>query len=62
VHVLNWTEPQLIVPLKRKIVRATLLSSGAAVAVKRQPSGIELSLPTAALSQIDTVVKLHLSR
>jgi len=60
VHVLNWNEPQLLVPVKRKIARATLLSSGAAVTVKRQPDGIALSLPDSALSQIDTVIKLHL--
>jgi alpha-L-fucosidase len=60
VHVLNSKETQLFVPLKRKIARATLLSSGAAVTVKRQPDGIALSLPSSALSQIDTVIKLHL--
>ena len=60
IHVLNWNEPQLFVPLKRKIARATLLSSGAPVTMKRLADGVELSLPSPEVSQFDTVIKLHL--
>jgi alpha-L-fucosidase len=60
VHVLNWKDPTLWVPLSRKVTRATLLASGATVALKQRDDGIELSLPPADLQQMDVVVKLHL--
>ena len=62
VHVLNWKEPNLILPLKQKVNRATLLDTGAAVALKHRPDGLELTLPPATSEQMDTVIKLHLSR
>jgi alpha-L-fucosidase len=60
VHVLNWKDPTLGVPLTRRIARATLLGSGAVVAMKQREDGIELMLPPSALQQIDTVIKLEL--
>ena len=60
VHVLNWKDPQLFVPLQRKITRASLLRSGAAVPIKHRATGIELTLPVSELLQTDAVVKLHL--
>jgi hypothetical protein len=62
VHVLNWKEPNLILPLKQKVSRATLLDSGAAVAVKHRADGLELTLPPTTSEQVDTVIKLQLSR
>ena len=62
VHVLDWQDSRLFVPLQHKVARASLLRTGAAVPMEQHASGIELTLPVSELAQMDAVVKLHLSR
>lgn len=62
VHVLDWKDSQLFVPLQRKVTRASLLRTGMDVPMKQHASGIELTLPESELAQMDAVVKLSLSR
>jgi alpha-L-fucosidase len=62
VHVLDWQDRTLFVPLTRRVAGATLLASGAKISFRARPDGIELDLPLPSPENADTVVKLHLSR
>jgi len=60
VHVLDWPKGKLMLPsIPAKIVRASVLG-GAAAAFSQTANGIELSVPAAARSDMDTVIALEL--
>jgi alpha-L-fucosidase len=58
VHVVDWSDPQLFVPLGQTIRSARLLRDGRPVEFKVVRGGIELSLPPAASNEWDRVVRL----
>jgi len=58
VHVLDWSDPQLFVPLTETVRSARLLRDGRRVEFRKRPGGIELSLPPAAPNEWDRVVRL----
>ena len=62
LHVFNWpADGSLLVPLKNKVTRATLLAqSGAKIAVTASPEGVRLKLPAAAPDAIATVIALQI--
>ncbi|KQV90227.1 hypothetical protein ASD15_23170 [Massilia sp. Root351] len=60
VHVLSWPKDKLALPpIPAKIVGASVLGGGKAV-LTQTGRGIELSVPPAARSDIDTVIALEL--
>jgi len=58
VHVLDWSDPQLFVPLAETIRSARLLRDGRPVEFRKRPGGIELTLPAAVPNEWDRVVRL----
>jgi alpha-L-fucosidase len=60
VHVLDWSDTQLFIPLKQTIRSARLLKDGRAVAVKKRSDGIELTIPASAADDWDRVIRLEL--
>jgi alpha-L-fucosidase len=60
VHVLDWSDTQLFIPLKQTIRSARLLKDGRAVAVKKRSDGIELTIPAPAADDWDRVIRLEL--
>jgi alpha-L-fucosidase len=60
VHVLDWPDAQLFVPLAQPVSSARLLRDGRAVAVRKRPGGIELTLPSPAANEWDRVIRLEL--
>jgi hypothetical protein len=61
VHVLDWSDAQLFVPLRAKVVSARLLGDGSAVPVRKRPEGIELTLRPAQPEEWVRVVRLDLA-
>jgi len=59
VHVLDWSDPQLFVPLAETIRSARLLRDGRPVEFRKRPGGIELTLPAAVPNEWDRVVRLE---
>ena len=64
VHVLDWPDRELALPdFGRRVVRASMLASGAKVDVAQRTSGITLALPLATPADaIDQVVVLETVR
>ncbi len=58
VHVLDWPDPVLAIPLLRSIRRASLLGTGRAVEFLHLSDATLLTLPAEARDPIDTVVVL----
>lgn len=58
VHVLDWSDPQLFVPLAETIRSARLLRDGRPVEFRKRPGGIELTLPAGVPNEWDRVVRL----
>jgi len=58
VHVLDWSDPQLFVPLAETVRSARLLRDGRPVEFRKRPGGIELTLPAAVPNEWDRVVRL----
>ncbi|MDG3442803.1 alpha-L-fucosidase [Nitrospirillum amazonense] len=64
VHVLDWKDGPLFLPLTQAVRKATLLRDGSAVPVQPRPDGLELTLPAAtgeAMDGWDRVIRLDLS-
>ena len=61
VHVLDWQDSVLFVPLAEKIRSARLLSTGSEVAFESTSGGIMLHIPPSALQEWDTVIALDLA-
>jgi hypothetical protein len=61
VHVLDWSDARLFVPLRAKVARARLLRDGSAVAIRKQSDGVELTLPPAQADEWVRVVRLDLA-
>ena len=60
VHVLKWPGDKLVLPaIPAKIVRATVLAGGEANFIQTD-QGIEVSVPPADRSEVDTVIVLQL--
>ena len=62
VHVLDWQDPKLSIPIKQAVARARLLKDGSPVAFKRAADGVVLNLPPAAAGDIDRVIQLDLAK
>jgi alpha-L-fucosidase len=60
VHVLDWRDAQLFVPLKAKVRRAQMLRDASPVTIRTRSDGIELTLPPAAPDEWDRVIRLDL--
>ncbi len=59
VHVLNWPEGKLVLPaIAPRIVRASALTGGEAAFIQNE-SGVEISVPPASRSDVDTIVVLE---
>ena len=58
IHVLDWSDAQLFIPLGQTIRSARLLRDGRPVEFRKRPGGIELSLPSAAPNEWDRVIRL----
>jgi len=61
IHILNWPDAELFVPLTSKITGATLLRDGTAVELRKEEGGYALALPASEASAWDAVVKLSLA-
>jgi alpha-L-fucosidase len=59
VHILDWPDTRLFVPLEQPVRSARLLRDGRPIAVQKRPGGIELTLPPAAADEWDRVVRLE---
>jgi hypothetical protein len=60
VHVLDWNDAQLLVPLRAKVVSARLLRDGSAVSMRKRPDGIELTLRPAEPEEWVRIIRLDL--
>jgi alpha-L-fucosidase len=60
VHILDWPDTQLFIPLKQAVRSARSLRDGRAVAVRKRPDGIELTLPSPAADEWDRMIRLDL--
>lgn len=63
VHILDWKsapEKLMLPPLKAKVVKCALLTGGEAT-YKQTRKGIQLTIPTTARQEIDTIVALTLN-
>lgn len=60
VHVLDWTDATLILPLKN-VRSARLLRDGSPVRLKTRSDGVEITLPPAQADEWDRVVRLDVS-
>ena len=58
LHILDWKDEELAVPLTKKVVSARLLRSGEAVPFEVNENGVTLRVPVAELKEWDAVVKL----
>lgn len=61
VHVMNWSNPRLHVPLSMDVSSATLLRTGETVDIERDQRGYSLTLPADELAEWDAIVKFSLS-
>lgn len=62
VHVLDWKDSRLFVPLRAKVASARHLKDGSAVAIHKQPDGIELTLPEAHPDEWVRIIRLDLAQ
>jgi hypothetical protein len=63
VHVLDWRDRLLAIPLVGlRVTRATLLGSGAAVEFAQTPSGLTLTLPSDSAGEPDRVIVLRTAK
>ena len=63
VHVLDWADPELALPvLPRRVRDARLLVGGARVPFRVSPQGVTLTLPARPEGEVDQVVVLELAR
>jgi hypothetical protein len=60
VHVLDWADNRLFVPISEPIKRATWLAGGAPVTMRRVQDGLELNLRPRQSNEWDRVVALQL--
>jgi alpha-L-fucosidase len=60
IHVLDWNDAQLLVPLKAKVRRAQWLRDASPVAFRTRTEGVELTLRPPAQGEWDRVVRLDL--
>ncbi len=60
VHVLDWADNRLFVPISEPIKRATWLAGGAPVTMRRVQGGLELELRARQPNEWDRVVALQL--
>ena len=58
VHILDWTDEWLFLPLVGHAERATLLRSGQAVSLRQLPGGVEIRLPPRLKGEWDQVVAI----
>jgi alpha-L-fucosidase len=62
LHVFKWLGDKLILPaIAAKIVRASVLTGGEAT-FTQTGEGIEISVPPASRSEVDTVIALELDQ
>ena len=62
VHVLDWEDPELSLPvLPRSVQAATLLTTGAVVPFRQSPDGVTIRLPGRSPGEVDQVVVLRLA-
>jgi alpha-L-fucosidase len=59
IHVLDWPDDRLFVPLKGKIRSARLLRDGSAIAIHARQDGIELAVPPAADDEWDRIIRVE---
>jgi alpha-L-fucosidase len=60
VHVLDWRDRLLAIPVGGvRVMRATMLGSGAAVDFQQTPLGVSLTLPSGGASEPDRVIVLR---
>jgi len=63
VHVLDWADPELALPvLPRRVRAARLLVGGAPVPFRVSPQGVTLTLPVRPEGEVDQIVVLELAR
>jgi alpha-L-fucosidase len=62
VHVLDWPDRVLSIPLGARVVRARMLVTGESVAVTPSAGSLTLTLPPASAEEPDRVVVLELLR
>ena len=60
VHVLDWADNRLFVPISEPIKRATWLAGGTPVTMRRVQGGLELELRARQSNEWDRVVALQL--
>jgi alpha-L-fucosidase len=61
VHVLDWADSNLVVPIGAPIKAAVLLKDGSRIANKSVDGGIDLTLPAANATDYDRVIRLELT-
>ncbi|HLZ97155.1 MAG TPA: alpha-L-fucosidase [Steroidobacteraceae bacterium] len=59
IHVLDWPDDRLFVPIKGKIRRARLLRDGRAIEIHARQDGVELSVPPAVGEEWDRIIRLE---
>jgi alpha-L-fucosidase len=63
VHVLDWADPELTLPvLPRRVQAAHLLVGNARVPFRVSPQGVTLTLPARPEGEVDQIVVLELAR
>ncbi len=62
VHVLDWADDRLFVPIATPVRSARAVRDGAAVALRAVQGGIELTLPAQQPDEWDRVIELELQR
>jgi len=60
IHVLDWSDAPLLVPLRQTVSSARLLRDGRNIPLKRRPDGIELALPSPLPDEWDRVIRLDM--
>jgi alpha-L-fucosidase len=61
VHILNWSDPQLILPPLPRRVRVARTLAGQAVAFRESAEGVTLSVPPRGAGDVDVIVALTLA-
>ncbi len=62
VHVLDWSDPKLLVPFTGRVRQAVLLRDGRAIPIQARSDGLELALPAAQPDEWDRVIRLDLAQ
>jgi alpha-L-fucosidase len=60
VHVLDWQDERLLIPLSATVRRASWVKDGSQVRFRRTAAGLELQLPPADAADWDRVIRLEL--